>query len=455
MLKRIVRLGVFVAVLIAGLGGVQRTAHAESAGEWAGRLSDALRRQDFEKIFLALMELKDEDFVKGLADDPAACHTAMRGVAKSVGKLATEADNFAKRVLEHLGEVEKALVAAHPDEPVTLRARGALAAARAHFGWVTGKEFEFDDWERAVSYTAKSYEKATGPVSADEADAAADACVWMRELYKHPKFKADPSLLSAIEPNVQAVIKVATGSTGEDAHAEVVRCQGRFLDAQRAFRAGGASKAGPVLEALFAALTPKTEGGDAVATSLYNDCVNFAQSYKIPTRADFKFGDAISAGGLIYHVPAGSRWRSEPSDSDREAGSFYAYDTMGRRVRSVTMEIFRWDTNYIVSDREKTGGDNAKGLAKMLVKFYKSDFTTFKEVPLQKSSFAKKLPPGSIFEMVGVDGNNNYLRVRGIYVKGKERQVTFGIMIKDLEDFGKTDAEMEAILDTFEEKKAK
>lgn len=459
MTKRVALLSVLGFALSLGLAATSpRTARAEEdPSRWAGGLSDALRRQDFRKIVMSLLQLKDEDFVKALADNPGACHTAMRGVAKSIGKLAAEYEDFAKHVLQTLEEVDKLLVKAHADDPQSARANGALHAAKAHYAWVCGKDFEIDDWEQALASTAKSYAGATGPVSANEADAAADGCIWMREVYRHPKLKGDPSLLGVLLPSAQTLADVATAATGDDAHAEVVRGQGRLLAAQRAYLAGGASKAAPILEPHLTALKKyAAAGGDAVATSLYNDSVTFARSYKIPTKAQYVFAEQpTTAGGLQYRIPLGSRWQTDVGDDDRVVGSFYAYDTMGRTVRNVRIRTYRWDRLYVVSDTEEVGGDNARGLAKMVVKFYRDDFSNFKETPLVKSSFAKKLPAGQVFELVGVDGNYNYLRVRVIFVKGKERHITYCIEIKDLEDFGKTDAEMEEILDTFVEVKEK
>src|SRR5205085_9966114 len=148
--------------------------------------------------------------------------------------------------------------------------------------------------------------------------------------------------------------------------------------------------------------------GDGNVANYWNDVVTFAKSNKIGVKADYLWSrDTQTADSLSYKVPAGSRWKTSQDRGEEVIGGFFAYDTMGRRVRSVTIEAYRWDMNYVVNDKDKTGGDNPKGLAKMILKFYKSDFSTYKEVPLQKSSFAKKLPPGQVFELIGVDGNQN------------------------------------------------
>jgi hypothetical protein len=390
--------------------------------------------------------LSEERATTELTKDPETTMTACGYMAAHARALTVSdiGDERTGQLIKQFDALAAQAMREHADCAAAFRAKAYVLSAKGR------NELAADRLEGTGPFVecAELCLKAATLSKKSKAPYIASAVQYLAEGYPHAGDGAAALLARAV-----AAAKAGLQESPDDATLKAALGTTYIRQAELALQA---KKKGDAKKALASALTllkpsgelPSGKAGDAQAAA-FNNLLFFGKANKIKLKGD-----------IICKTRKSTTWQVE---EPRGIGWKYAMGGGGQSVLSlrrtypngsvsIVVSAYSWSMLYTTPDGE-AGGDNMGG---MMRQGQQQALELLPQIDKRKKKISgrlnKTVPKTVGYYLEGLDDDDDPLRIRGYYFKGKERQETYGVDIYYYGDVDEDDAQVRFIVNSLKER---
>lgn len=415
--------------LIVGLLFCAALAGAQDLEEFAEQFEKAVEAGQLRTV----LDYLPEEAANRLADEPAALHAFAATGSKWARKHAKgDADTW-DRFVGMLTAACEAIPEENADRADVRAARGETLLCRARVDTALGKPFRKEDWTGAAGHFLALHKEAPG--GGEHLERAVrilqEAGQVGGEDAEDLRQRADKLCLEGAEKfGRNRYFAQARHRAQLDQIAELVsKSPGRAKKAMKAY-----------MDSL-----EEAGGSTEERNTLYNDAVTFARSHrKLSLKPKYR-AERARIGIVEIDLPLSTRWK-------RKGSTIYQHDTAGELKRTISFDTYKWTTNYFLG-RQKFGGDNLKGLARIGETNVLSVILNVKHRRnVRRGRLSRAISSAVMFEIGGLDEDGDYLCFRRYYFKAKETGLrSVKVSVLDIGEYDTLDPEAEFVIDSIRE----
>ncbi len=414
---------------IAGLLVCAAVVGAQDLEEFAEQFGKAVEAGQLRTI----LDYMPEEAADRLGDEPAALHALAAAGSKWARKHAKGDAATWERFVGMLTTACDAIPEENADLADVRAARGETLLCRARVDTALGKPFRKEDWTGAAGQFLALHEEAPG--GGEHLERA------VRILQEAGQVGGDDA--EDLRQRAGKLCLEGAEKFGQNRYFAQARHRAQLDQiAELARKSPGRAK-----KAMKAYMDSLEEAGGSTEerNTLYNDAVTFARSHKkIALKPDYR-AERVRVGLVELDLPLSTRWKKTGS-------TIYQYDLAGELKRTISLDTYKWTTNYYLG-RQEFGGDNIKGLARIGETDVLSVILNVKHRrKVRRGRLSKAIPSAVMFEIGGLDEDGDYLCFRWYYFKAKEtglRSVKVGVL--DVGEYDKLDPEADFVIDSIRE----
>ena len=381
---------------------------------------------------------------ESLAAEPEVLSDICRQAARNAGGLCKDKAE-APRLAGLLEEMGKAATTAKADSAEAHMALGWALLAGGRIARHTGaKDLTAGAW----SGSADSFEKSYG-IEARDGVALANAAEVLAEGAEIPGADGSKLMERAVSLSGAAVAKhpdsvpVLRGASNLD-----------LARARKLFDAKDKAGADEILAKAVARLAPRMKDGnpDVDLATAHNEIAGFVKANPKDlkkAKADFVVTKTRIGQFLDVQIPVSRYWT--PGEGGAEA--VYQHTAYFEALRTFSFDSYAWDTNWVLADGTKVGGDNIKGLATNEFEINGRQLKSIKakKAPV-KRAVNRGLDDGYYYELTGVTRDDDLVVEKTWFFKSKGgHQTTLRLSIYEYKEGLSLDPAAQMVLDSIRE----